>query len=61
MRAVKKQKGGKLNVSDKKVEMKAPEGYHWMEESGRYYLMEGEYKPHPGALEKADFKVATHL
>lgn len=60
MKVVKYQKGGKLNISKKKVEVAAPEGYHWMEESGRYYLMEGDYKPHPGAIEKASFKVATH-
>ena len=61
MRAVKKyEKGGKLNVSKEKVEVAAPKGYHWMEESGRYYLMEGEYKPHDGAIEKASFKIATH-
>jgi len=31
-----------------------------MFEGGRYYLIEGDYKPHPGAVEKADFKTATH-
>jgi hypothetical protein len=31
-----------------------------MEEGGRYYLMEGDYKPHPGAIAKAKFKMATH-
>jgi len=31
-----------------------------MEESGRYYLMKGDYKPHPGAVKKAMFKIATH-
>lgn len=59
MKAVYK-KGGKLNVTKKKVSIDAPNGYHWMEESGRYYLMEGEYKPHPGAVEKAKFKLVTH-
>jgi hypothetical protein len=59
MKAVYK-KGGKLNVTNKKVSIEAPKGYHWMEESGRYYLMEGEYKPHPGAVEKAKFKLVTH-
>ena len=60
MKPVKYKKGGKLNVSSKKVGVPAPKGYHWMEESGRYYLMEGEYKPHPGAVEKANFKLVTH-
>lgn len=50
----------KLNVTKKKVGVSAPKGYHWMEESGRYYLMDGDYKPHPGAVEKANFKVASH-
>ena len=58
MKAVKGK--AKLRVSNKKVGVSAPKGYHWMEESGRYYLMAGDYKPHPGAVEKASFKVATH-
>ena len=60
MKAVKYQKGGKLKVLNKKVGIDPPKGYHWMEESGRYYLMEGDYKPHPGAVEKAQFKTVTH-
>jgi len=31
-----------------------------MEEKGRYYLMEGNYKPHPGAVKEAKFKTVTH-
>jgi len=58
MKAVKGR--AKLTVSKKKIGVSAPKGYHWMEESGRYYLMAGDYKPHPGAVEKASFKVATH-
>ena len=58
MKAVRKK--NKLTVSNKKVSIDPPEGYHWMEEQGRYYLMKGEYKPHPGAVNKASFKVATH-
>ena len=54
------EKGGKLKVSSKSVSIDPPKGYHWMEEQGRYYLMEGEYKPHPGAIEKAKFKLASH-
>ena len=52
--------GGKLTVTNKSVKVDAPEGYHWMEESGRFYLMEGKYQPHDGAVEKAKFKVVTH-
>ena len=44
----------------KKVSVDPPKGYHWMEEGGRYYLMKGEYKPHPGAVAKAQFKTVTH-
>tara|TARA_R100001443_G_scaffold44432_2_gene57362 strand:- start:8864 stop:9118 length:255 start_codon:yes stop_codon:yes gene_type:complete len=52
--------GGKLKISKKSVSIDPPKGYHWMEEQGRYYLMEGEYKPHPGAVAKAKFKLASH-
>ena len=63
MRYGKKRKlkeGGKLTMTNKSVKVDAPKGYHWMEESGRFYLMEGEYQPHDGAVEKAKFKVVTH-
>ena len=60
MKAVKYQKGGKLSVLSKKIEVDPPKGYHWMEESGRYYLMEGDYKPHSGAVAKAQFKTVSH-
>jgi hypothetical protein len=60
MKPVKYKKGGKLKVLDKKVSVSPPKGYHWMEESGRYYLMAGEYKPHPGAVEKASFRTVSH-
>lgn len=55
-----KKKSAKLKPLPKKVDVDPPKGYHWMEESGRYYLMEGDYKPHPGAVAKASFKLATH-
>lgn len=58
MKAVKGE--SKLSITKKKVGVSAPKGYHWMEESGRYYLMAGDYKPHTGAVEKAQFKVASH-
>jgi hypothetical protein len=60
MKPVKYKKGGKLSVGKKQVSVSPPKGYHWMEESGRYYLMAGDYKPHPGAVDKASFKVASH-
>ena len=49
MRYGKKRKlkeGGKLTMTNKSVKVDPPKGYHWMEESGRFYLMEGEYQPH---------------
>tara|TARA_R110000744_G_scaffold308443_1_gene416515 strand:+ start:272 stop:463 length:192 start_codon:yes stop_codon:yes gene_type:complete len=60
MNTVKKNKGGKLNISSKKVEVDPPKGYHWMEDRGRYFLMKGDYGPHPGSIEKAEFKTTTH-
>jgi hypothetical protein len=57
---VKKNKGGKLNVSSKKMEVDPPKGFHWMEDRGRYFLMKGEYTPHDGAVKKASFKLVTH-
>ena len=60
MKAVKYKKGGKLTISNKKISVDPPKGYHWMEEQGRYYLMEGDYKPHPGELAKAKFKLSSH-
>ncbi len=55
-----KKKSSKLKVLNKKVSVNPPKGYHWMEESGRYFLMEGDYKPHAKAVEKAMFKLASH-
>ena len=60
MKAMKYKKGGKLSVSSKKVSVDPPSGYNWMEEQGRYYLMKGGYKPHPGAVKEAKFKIASH-
>jgi len=60
MRPTKKSRGGKLSISSKSISVDPPKGYHWMEEGGRYYLMQGDYKPHPGAVPKAKFKTATH-
>ena len=50
----------KLKVSSKKMSVPPPSGYHWMEEQGRFYLMKGDYKPHPGAVKEAEFKLVTH-
>jgi hypothetical protein len=60
MEAVKKNKGGELNVSNKKMSVDPPKGYHWMMDRGRYFLMKGEYKPHPKAVETASFKLVNH-
>ena len=60
MNTVKKNKGGKLSVSSKKIEVDPPKGYHWMEDRGRYFLMKGEYTSHEGAVESAKFKLASH-
>lgn len=60
MKTVKYNKGGKLKVSQSKVSVDPPKGYHWMEEGGRYFLMKGDYKPHPGAVAKAKFKTVNH-
>jgi len=60
MNTVKKNKGGKLSVSNKKVSVDPPKGYHWMEDRGRYFLMKGEYASHPGAVKKAEFKTTNH-
>lgn len=60
MKAARKSQRPKLQVSSKKVPVPPPTGYHWMEEQGRYYLMKGKYKPHPGAVREAEFKIATH-
>ena len=43
-----------------KVKVAPPKGYHWMEDRGRYFLMKGEYKSHPAAVEEAEFKIASH-
>ena len=60
MKAVKGKKTKNFTVSNKTMTVDPPKGYHWREEGGRYYLMEGDYKPHPGAIAKAKFKMATH-
>lgn len=50
-----------MKASRKKVMVKSPEGYHWMLEKGRYYLMphEGKFVPHKNASLQAPFKVKS--
>ena len=60
MKTTKRSDRTKLKVSSKKVSVPPPSGYHWMEEQGRYYLMKGDYKPHPGAVKEAEFKLVSH-
>ena len=60
MNSVKYNKGGKLKISQKSMSVEPPKGYHWMEERGRYFLMKGDYKTHPGAVAKAKFKLVNH-
>jgi hypothetical protein len=60
MKTAKKSERPKLKVSSKKVSVPPPDGYHWMEEQGRFYLMKGDYKPHPGAVKEAGFKLVDH-
>ena len=53
-------KGVKLQFLKEKKSVEAPEGFHWMLDGGRYYLMKGDYKPHPGAVARAEFKLVNH-
>lgn len=50
-----------MKASRKKVKVKAPSGYHWMSERGRYYLMphEGKFVTHENASLEAEFKVKS--
>ena len=52
-----------MKAVKKKVMVKAPEGYHWMSEKGRFYLMKhsGKFVPHTGAALEMPFNVkASH-
>jgi len=42
-------------AEDKTLKVKAPKGYHWMQTLNGPMLMEGDYKPHPGAVEAFEF------
>ena len=54
-----KNKGGKLEVSSATKSVPATtvslDG-----DRGRYFLMKGDYKPHPGAVKEAKFKLVSH-
>jgi hypothetical protein len=60
MKTSKRSDRKKLTVSSESKSIPPPEGFHWMEEGGRFYLMKGDYKPHPGAVKEAKFKLASH-
>ena len=60
MKTVKYNKGGKLKISSKTQMVDPPKGFHWMQENARYFLMKGDYKPHPGAMKQAKFKLVSH-
>ena len=49
-----------MKVLKSKISVDPPKGYHWMMDKGRYYLMKGDYRPHEGAVAKAQFRLATH-
>lgn len=49
-----------MKVLKSKVSVATPKGYHWMLDKGRYFLMKGDYKPHSGAVAKAQFKLVDH-
>ena len=55
-------KGGKVKLEflKGKKSVEAPEGFHWMLDKGRYYLMKGDYAPHTGAVRKAEFRLVNH-
>ena len=60
MNTVKYNKGGKLKISQKSMEINPPKEYHWMQEGGIYFLMKGDYKPHDKAVAKAKYKLVSH-
>mgnify|MGYP003108552724 FL=1 len=53
-------KGGNLKIFSQTKLVDPPQGFHWMQENGKYYLMKGEYKPHRGAVRKAKFYLSSH-
>ena len=49
-----------MDISNKKLAVDPPKGFHWMEDRGRYFLMKGKYEEHEGATSKASFKIVSH-
>ena len=51
----------KASKKPSKIMVKAPDGYHWMNKGGRFFLMkhDGEFKPHEGASLEMPFKVIS--
>ena len=60
MRVMKKGGKVKLQFLKGKKSVEAPKGFHWMLDKGRYYLMKGDYAPHPGAVKSAEFRLVNH-
>jgi hypothetical protein len=54
----------KAKKKNNKMMVKAPEGYHWMDRGGRYFLMkhkDGKFTPHDGAALEMPFKtISSH-
>ena len=59
MKAVKGKNTKNFAILNKSKAIDPPKGFHWMEEGGRYYLMEGDYKPH--RLIVLEFVMDQHL
>ena len=43
--------------ADKRIKVKPPKGFHWMQTTNGPVLMEGDYEPHDGAVEFFEFSV----
>ena len=43
--------------ADKRMKVKPPKGFHWMQTTNGPVLMEGDYEPHDGAVEFFEFSV----
>lgn len=53
----------KAKKSVERIMVKAPDGYHWMNKGGRFFLMphEGKFVPHENASLEMPFRVMkTH-
>ena len=51
----------KAKKRETKKMVKAPDGYHWMNKGGRYFLMkhEGKFTPHENASLEMPFRVIS--